>query len=305
MPDHSLAWIAFGMLVLATLALDIGVFQRKPRDLGLKEAVTWSVVWIGLALIFNIGIYFWHGGEKALQFCTGYLVELSLSLDNLFAFLLIFGYFKVPTPYRHKILSWGIFGAVSMRALFIVGGITLIGKFHWIIYVLGAFLVGSGIKTALNTSREIQPEQNLFLKVFRRFISAAPQYEGNHFFVKRRASPLFVVLLIMEGTDLVFALDSVPAVLAVTPDVFIVFTSNVFAILGLRSMFFALEGFVNRIRCTHYGFAAVLIFVGAKMLLAGVCHIPTWAFFLFIAGIFVISIIASALARPVSPTTRT
>ncbi len=301
MPDHPFVWIGFGAFVLVMLALDLGVFHRKSHEVGLKEALTWSAVWIGLALIFNAAIYYWDGGEKALQFFTGYVVELSLSVDNLFVFLLIFGWFKVPARYRHKVLFWGIVGALIMRAVFLAAGITLISRFHWIIYCFGALLIVSGIKMALQKDKEIHPEQNPVLKLFRRFMHVTAEYEGGRFFVRREgktlATPLFMVLLILESTDLVFAVDSVPAVLAISHDPFIVYTSNVFAILGLRSMFFALEGIMHRFHHLHYGLSAVLVFVGAKMLLAGFYKIPTWISLLFIVSILAISIIASLVSK--------
>ncbi|HEX2663310.1 MAG TPA: TerC family protein [Candidatus Acidoferrum sp.] len=301
MLDHLWAWIGFGAFVLGMLALDLGILNRKSREVSLKKALAWSAVWIGLALSFNTGIYFWHGGEKALQFLTAYLVELSLSVDNLFVFLLVFGYFKVPAEYRHKALFWGILGALLMRAVFIAAGITLIAKFHWIVYVFGILLVASGIKMTLQKDKEIHPERNPVLKLFRRFMDVTPNYEGDRFFVKQDgrilASPLFVVVLILESADLVFAVDSVPAVLAVTPDPFVVFTSNVFAILGLRSMFFALDGVMKRFAYLQYGLSAVLVFVGAKMLLAGTYIIPTWVSLLFIVTILSVSILASLSAK--------
>jgi len=294
-------WTGFSAFVLAMLALDLGIFHRTSREVSLKEALTWSAVWIGLALAFNAGIYCWQGGEKGLQFFTGYLVELSLSVDNLFVFLLVFGYFKVPAQYRHKALFWGIIGALVMRAVFIAAGITLIAKFHWVTYVFGALLVASGIKMTLQKDKEIRPERNPVLKVFRWFMEVTPEYDGGQFFVKQHgrvlASPLFVVLLILESTDLVFAVDSVPAVLAITPDPFIVFTSNVFAILGLRSMFFALEGVVKRFHYLHYGLSAVLVFVGVKMLLAGVYKMSTWISLLLIVSILFVSVISSLSSR--------
>ena len=301
MPDHLLAWIGFSAFVLAMLALDLGIFHRKSRALSLKEALTWSAVWIGLALAFNTGIYYRHGGEKALQFFTGYLVELSLSVDNLFVFLLVLGYFKVPAQYRHKVLFWGIIGALIMRAVFIATGITLIAKFHWIIYLFGALLVGSGIKMTLQRDKEIHPGRNPALKLFHRFMRVTPECDGGRFFVKQHgrilASPLFVVALILESTDLVFAVDSVPAVLAITPDPFIVFTSNVFAILGIRSMFFALEGVMKQFHYLHYGLSAVLVFVGTKMLLAGFYKIPTSVSLLLILSILFVSVITSLLSK--------
>lgn len=297
MPDHLWAWIGFCAFVLVMLALDLGIFHRKPREVSLKEALAWSAVWIGLALIFNTCIYYWHGGEKALQFLTGYLVELSLSIDNLFVFLLVFGYFKVPPEHRHKPLFWGILGALVMRAVFIAAGVTLIAKFHWIIYLFGVLLVASGIKMMWQRDKEVHPERNPVLRLLRRFMDVAPTYEGGRFFVKQDgrilASPLFVVLLILESTDLVFAVDSVPAVLAITPDPFVVFTSNAFAILGLRSMFFALEGVMRRFHYLHFGLAAVLVFVGAKMLLTGFYKTPTWVSLLVIVGLLSVSIVAS------------
>jgi len=301
MQEQMFAWLAFCTFVLLMLALDLGVFHKKSREVSLKEALIWSAVWMGLAFAFNAGIYYRHGGEKALQFLTGYLVELSLSVDNLFVFLLVFDYFKVPAQYRHKVLFWGILGALVMRAVFILAGVTLIAKFHWIIYLFGALLIFSGIKMALQRDKEIHPERNPVLRLFRRFMQVTPDYEGSQFFVNQGgttlASPLFVVLLILESTDLVFAVDSVPAVLAITPDPFIVFTANAFAVLGLRSMFFALEGIMKRFHYLHYGLSAVLVFVGAKMLLGGLYKIPTWVSLLCIVSTVSISIIASLLTE--------
>ncbi len=255
-------WIGFSIFVLAMLALDLGVFHRKSHTVGMKEALTWSAVWIALALLFNAGIWYWRGPDQGLTFLTGYVVELSLSVDNLFVFLLIFAYFKVPAEYQHKVLFWGILGALVMRAVFIGAGIALIQKFHWIIYVFGAILVVSGLKMAFEKDKEVHPEKNPVLKIFRRFMPVTGEYHGGDFFVKRgqlwAATPLFIVLLMLETTDLVFAVDSVPAVLAITTDPFIVYTSNVFAILGLRSMFFALAGIMKLFHYLHYGLAAVL-----------------------------------------------
>jgi tellurite resistance protein TerC len=299
MPANLWVWVAFVAFVLLMLAADLGLFHRKSQAVSLKEALIWSAVWIGLALAFNAGIYYWRGGEKAIQFFTGYVVELSLSVDNLFVFLLVFGYFSVPIPYRHKALFWGIIGALFMRALFIAAGVTLIAKFHWIIYVFGALLVFSGIKMMLQKEREIHPENNPLLRLFRRFMQVTPDYHEDRFFVQQHgktlATPLFVVVLVLESADLVFAVDSVPAVLAITPDPFIVFTSNVFAILGLRSLFFALEGIMERFHYLGYGLSAVLVFVGAKMLLAGVYKIPTWISLLCIVGVLGVSVAASLL----------
>ena len=292
-------WIGFSVFVLAMLALDLGVFHRKSHTVSMREALTWSGVWITLALLFNAGIWYWRGSTKGLEFLTGYVVELSLSVDNLFVFLLIFGYFKVPAQYQHKVLFWGILGALVMRAIFIGAGIALIQKFHWIIYVFGGILVISGLKMAFEKDKEVHPEKNPMLRLFRRFMPVTSEYHGGSFFVKQSrlwvATPLFIVLLMLETTDLVFAVDSVPAVLAITTDPFIVYTSNVFAILGLRSMFFALAGIMKLFHYLHYGLAAVLVFVGGKMLLAGFYKIPTLASLLVIIGLLAVAVVASLL----------
>ncbi len=300
-PDHPLVWLGFGIFIAAMLVLDLGVFHRKSRGVSLKEALIWSAVWVGLALLFNLSVYWWQGGEKALEFFTGYTVELSLSVDNLFVFLLLFAYFKVDAAYRHKILFWGIVGALVMRGLFIAAGISLLEKFHWVIYLFGALLVFSGLKMALEKDREIRPEKNPLLKLFRRLVPVTAEHEGGRFFVQSggqwQATSLFVVLLMVESSDVLFAVDSVPAVLAITDDPLIVYTSNVFAMLGLRSMFFALEGIMKRFHHLHYGLSAVLVFVGAKMLFAGYHVIPTWLSLAVIVGILLMSIIASMLSN--------
>ncbi len=299
MTEQLLIWIGFCVFVLAMLALDLGVFHRKSHTVGMKEALTWSGVWIALALLFNAGVWHWRGGEQGLEFLTGYVVELALSVDNLFVFLLIFGYFKVPAQYQHKVLFWGIIGALVMRAVFIGAGIALIQKFHWIIYVFGAVLVVSGLKMAFEKDKEVHPEKNPVLRLFRRFMPVTAEYHEGRFFVMkdkvRMATPLFIVLLMLETTDLVFAVDSVPAVLAITTDPFIVYTSNVFAILGLRSMFFALAGVMNLFRYLHYGLAAVLVFVGAKMLLAGWWKVPTLLSLVVILGLLTAAVVVSIL----------
>lgn len=283
------------------LALDLGIFHRKAHVVRLKEALGWSVVWICLALLFDLVIYFWLGPEKSLQFLAGYIIEKSLSVDNLFVFLLIFSYFSVPSIYQHKILFWGILGALIMRAIFIAAGITLIEKFHWMIYLFGGFLIITGIKMAVQKDKEIHPEANPVLRLFRRFVPVTDQYDNDHFFVlkegKRWATPLFVVLLLIETTDVIFAVDSIPAILAVTRDPFIVYTSNVFAILGLRALYFALAGIMQLFHYLHYGLSIILVFVGAKMLISDIYKVPIGVALLVIAGILVISVIASIL-RP-------
>lgn len=283
------------------LALDLGVFHRKAHVVRLKEALGWSVVWICLALLFNLLIYFWLGPETALQFLAGYIIEKSLSVDNLFVFLLIFSYFSVPSVYQHKILFWGILGALIMRAIFIAAGITLIEKFHWMIYLFGGFLIITGIKMAFQKDKELHPEANPVLRLFRRFVPVTDQYHNDHFFVlkegKRWATPLFVVLLLIETTDVIFAVDSIPAILAVTRDPFIVYTSNVFAILGLRALYFALAGIMQLFHYLHYGLSLILVFVGTKMLISDIYKVPIGIALAVIAGILIVSVVASIL-RP-------
>lgn len=299
MPHQILMWAIFGVLVLVLLALDLGVFHKKEHTIRIREALIWSAVWVGISLLFNLAIYFWQGSIPAMEFFTGYLLEKSLSVDNLFVFLLIFSYFKVDSIHQHKILFWGIIGALIMRAIFIAAGITLITKFHWVIYIFGALLVVTGIKMALEKDKEIHPEKNPILKIFRKFFPVTHELHGGKFFVKiegkRFFTPLFVVLLVVETTDVVFAVDSVPAVLAITLDPFIVYTSNVFAILGLRALYFALAGIMEIFHHLHYGLSAILVFVGAKMLLANHYKIPLWIALGTIAAILVVSIVASVI----------
>ena len=282
------------------LVLDLGVFHRRAHTIKFREALAWSVAWIALAGIFSIVIFFWHGRTPALEFVTGYVIELSLSVDNLFVFLLIFRFFQVPPLHQHKVLFWGILGALIMRGIFIAAGVGLIQKFHWIIYVFGAFLVYSGIKLFFQGEAEIHPEKNPVLRLFRRWVPVTKDYEGDKFFVRRPglyATPLFVVLLVVETTDLLFAVDSIPAILAITRDAFIIYTSNVFAILGLRSMYFALAGMMEMFRYLHYGLSLVLVFVGAKMLLSHYFEIPTHIALIAVAGVLAASVVAS-MAHP-------
>jgi tellurite resistance protein TerC len=280
------------------LVLDLGVFHRRTHVVKFREALLWSALWIALAAIFAVIVYFWHGRVPALEFVTGYVIELSLSVDNLFVFLLIFRYFQVPTVHQHKVLFWGILGALVMRAIFILAGVGLIRQFHWIIYVFGALLVYSGIKLFRQENAEIHPEKNPLLRLFRRWIPVTKDYEGAKFFVRRPglyATPLFIVLLVVETTDVLFAVDSIPAILAITLDAFIVYTSNVFAILGLRSMYFALAGMMELFHYLHYGLSLVLIFVGGKMLVSHYYQIPTELALGIVAGILIISVVASML----------
>ncbi len=280
------------------LVLDLGVFHRRTHTVKFREALIWSLVWIAMAAAFAVVIYFWHGRTPSLEFVTGYVIELSLSVDNLFVFLLIFRFFQVPPEHQHKVLFWGILGALIMRAAFIVAGVGLIQRFHWIVYVFGAFLVYSGIKLFSQENAEIHPEKNPVLRLFRKWVPVTKEYEGNKFFVRRPglyATPLLVVLVVVETTDLLFAVDSIPAILAITRDAFIVYTSNVFAIMGLRSMYFALAGMMEMFRYLHYGLSLVLIFVGAKMLLSHYYEIPTVVALGCVAGVLLVSVLASVV----------
>jgi len=276
-----LYWVLFNLFVLAMLALDLGVLDRRPHRVSFREALAWSGVWIALAATFAVLMFFWQGPSHALQFVTGYVVELSLSVDNLFLFLIIFRYFKVPEEHQHKVLSWGILGAMLMRGVFVVAGVGLIGRFTWITYAFGALLVYSGCKLLRQGKAEIHPEKNVVLRFFRQAFPVTKEYVGGQFFTRREAlyaTPLLVVLLAIETSDILFAVDSIPAVLAITRDAFIVYTSNVFAILGLRSMYFALAGMMQVLHYLHYGLSVVLIFIGLKMLASHYLTIPTeWA----------------------------
>jgi tellurite resistance protein TerC len=276
-----LFWIFFNLFILAMLALDLGVLNRRAHSIGFREALAWSGVWIGLALSFAVVVFFWRGHTSALEFVTGYVVELSLSTDNLFLFLVIFRYFKVPGEQQHRVLVWGILGSLVMRGVFVLTGVSLFRRFSWITYAFGALLVYSGIKLLLRRDSEIHPEKNPILRLFRRVVPVTHDYVDGKFFVRRRgiyATPLIVVLLMIETTDVILAVDSIPAVLAITLDAFIVYTSNVFAILGLRSMYFALAGLMDLFHYLHYGISVVLILVGTKMLASHYFEIPTvWA----------------------------
>ena len=297
MSPTSILWTIFTLVVIGMMALDLGVFHRRSREIKFKEALAWSAVWIGLALGFMTLIAVLRGRQPALEFLTGYVIEESLSVDNLFVFLLLFSFFRVPKQYQHDVLFWGILGAVVMRLIFIVAGVALINRFHWVIYIFGAVLVYSGIKMAFKQDENIRPESNPVLKLFRRFFPVTKDYHGKSFFVqldgRRLATPLFVVLLVVETTDLVFAVDSIPAVLAITRDPFIVYTSNIFAILGLRSLYFALAGVMNLFHHLHYGLSAILVFVGTKMILGHWYVIPTGIALAVVAGVLALSVVAS------------
>jgi tellurite resistance protein TerC len=292
-------WAGFLGFVLAMLALDLGVFHKKAHVVGFKEALIWSVVWISMAGLFNVAIYVWFGETKALEFTTGYVIEKALSVDNIFIFLIIFSYFAVPAAYQHRVLFWGIVGALIMRGIFIVLGAALLAKFHWIIYVFGGFLVLTGIKMLISDDSNRQPDQTPAYRFFKRFIPASSTYDGSKLFTRQNgallATPLFIVLLLVEFTDLIFAVDSIPAVFAVTQDPFIVFTSNIFAILGLRSLFFLLSGVMNKFSRLKTGLALVLVFVGIKMAIMDVYKIQTLHSLLAVAMLIAGAILASLL----------
>jgi tellurite resistance protein TerC len=277
--------------------LDLGVVHRRKHAIKFKEAMAWSAVWIGLALVFATLVAYQRGAGTALQFLTGYIIEESLSVDNLFVFLLVFSYFAVPARLQHGVLFWGVLGAMVLRAIFIVAGVALLDRFEAVIYIFGAILIFSGVKMALEREKKINPGQNPVLKLFRKLMPVTPEFEGSKFLVRRDgrtlATPLLLVLLVVETTDLVFAVDSIPAVLAITRDRFIVYTSNVFAVLGLRAMFFALKGAMDLFHHLHYGLSAILVFVGVKMLLGHFVEIPIGIALGVVASILTLSIIAS------------
>jgi len=298
-------WIAFNLFVLAMLAIDLGVFHRKAHAVSLREAAAWSAVWVALALLFNWGIYHYIGSRAGMEFLTGYLIEKSLSVDNIFVFVLIFAYFRVPAEYQHRVLFWGILGALVMRGAMIGAGAYLIARFHWIVYIFGAFLVVTAIRMATQDEHAVKPEANPVIRLIRRLMPVTDGYRGERFFVSealtpgqghaRAATPLFVVLVLVETTDLIFAVDSIPAIFAVTQDAFLVYTSNVFAILGLRALYFLLAGVVTKFHYLKLGLAVVLFFVGAKMLLVDIYKIPIGLSLGVIATVLAGSIAASLL----------
>lgn len=295
-------WAGFVAFVLAMLALDLGVFHKKDHEISVREALAWTGVWIALSLLFNAGLYFWFGPERALEFLSGYVIEKALSVDNIFVFIVVFSVFAVPSKLQHRVLLWGILSALVLRAVFVVLGAALLSRFHWLGYVFGGFLVVTGIKLLLQREADVDPRKNPLLRLFRRAVPSVEQFHEGRFTIvqagKRYTTPLLLVLVAIEGTDIVFAMDSIPAIFAVTRDPFIVFTSNIFAILGLRALYFALAGMMDKFHYLKYGLALVLMFVGAKMLLAGMYKIPIWASLAVIAALLAGSIIASLLRRP-------
>ena len=309
MPSNWIFWVLFNLFVLAMLALDLGVFHRTRHVIKFREAIGWTIVWVSLAGIFALFLFFFghtlvgHLGrpnsELTLEFITGYVIEESLSVDNLFVFLLIFRYFQVPRHYQHSVLFWGVIGALILRAIFILAGVQLLNRFEWIIYLFGAILIYSGFKLLLQRDQKIEPEKNIVLRAFRRLFAVTKTYEDDKFFVRRGgiryATPLAVVLLVIETTDLLFAVDSIPAVLAVTREPFIVYTSNVFAILGLRSLYFALAGMMETFHLLHYGLSLILMFIGVKMIVSHYWKIPIGVALGVVAGVLLLSIAGSLL----------
>lgn len=302
-------WIGFNLVILALLALDLGVFHRSSHRVGTREALIWTGVWVTLGLLFSVAVFYWRGSETALEYLTGYLIEKSLSVDNIFVFLLIFSHFRTPAAYQHKVLFWGIIGALLMRFAMILVGAALLERFHWLIYLFGAFLVAAGLRMALAPTHAVDLEANWLVRMLRKRMRITAGYEGDRFIVERDgvrwATPLLVVLLVVEGADLVFALDSIPAIFAITKDPFIVYSSNVFAILGLRSLFFALAGVMDRFHLLKKGLALVLGFVGVKMLISDFYKIPIVLSLGVIALILTAAVVLSLLfpkqAAPVAP----
>ena len=292
-------WVIFNAFVLVMLALDLGVFHKKLHVVSVKEALIWSGIWIFLALCFNGFIYFMFGETKALEFFTGYVIEKALSVDNIFVFVLIFTYFHIPAIYQHKVLFWGIIGALIMRVIFIFAGVALLEKFHWTIYIFGAFLIFTGIKMLFDKDKKIEPDKNPVIKFFKKIIPTTNELHGDKFFIKQNqknyATPLFIVLIMIEITDLIFAVDSIPAILAVTQDHFIVYTSNVFAILGLRSLYFALANIIDRFKYLAVGLALILVFVGTKMVIIDFYKIPINLSLLVIFLVLFTSVIVSMI----------
>lgn len=301
MSESTILWGSFSLFVLGMLALDLGVFHRNSHAVSVKEALTWTAVWIALSMLFNLFVYFYFGKEKALEFFTAYLVEKSLSIDNIFVMIMIFSYFRVPDSYQHKVLFWGILGALVMRVIFIFAGIELIHKFHWLIYIFGAFLIFTGVRMIVGDDKPVNLEQNPLVKLVRRVLPVTSSFEGDKFFVskdeKTWATPLFVVVVLIEGTDLIFAVDSIPAIIAISDDPFIVYTSNVFAILGLRSLYFALAGIEKYFTYLKYGLATILVFVGVKMCIVDFYKMPVEISLIVISFLLAISMIASVVAR--------
>jgi tellurite resistance protein TerC len=290
-------WAGFIGFVFLLLAVDLGVFHKKSHTVSFKESIIWSAVWIALAMVFSLVILQWRGEADFMLFITGYVIEKSLSVDNLFVFLLIFSYFKTPNQYQHKILFYGILGALIMRAIFIGAGIAIIQQFSWVIYIFGGFLIFTGLKMLKPNEEEADLENNFVLKLTKKIIPSTEKMDSNHFFTKVNgkwlATPLFITLIFVEFSDVVFAIDSIPAIIGITTDPFLVFTSNVFAILGLRSLYFALKGFSDMFHYLKYGLAVILVFIGTKMCISHFYHVPVWVTMMVIFGVLIISMVVS------------
>ena len=301
-----LVWVAFNAFVLAMLALDLCVFHRHAHEVRTKEAAVWSAIWIALALMFNVGLYQVAGEEAALMFLAGYLVEKALSVDNIFVFVLIFSYFRIPPRYQHRVLFWGILGALVTRGTMIAAGAYLVHQFNWLLYVFGAFLVATGLRMATHEERDLTPESNIVIRLVTRFAPVTTSYDGQRFFarmptagggVRRAATPLLLALVMVETTDIIFAVDSIPAIFAITTDPFIVYASNVFAILGLRALYFLLARVIHQFHHLKLGLSAVLVFVGVKMLIADLYHVPI-AVSLAVIAVILAGSVAASLLRP-------
>jgi len=296
-------WVGFTLFILLMLALDLGLLQRRPHVISMREALAWFGVWVGLAMLFNIGVFLFHdrGPEAGLEFFTGFLIEKSLSVDNVFVFILIFNYFRVPAAYQHKVLFWGIVGAILLRVVFILGGMALMARFHWATYLFGGLLLITGIGLMRKKERKYDPEKNWVIRSFRRLFPVTPRFEENRFFIRKEgalyATPLFLVLLAIESSDIVFAADSIPAIFAITPDPFIIYTSNIFAMLGLRALYFAVSGFMQMFHFLHYGLASIIIILGMKMLLSDFFKLPIEISLALIVFIVMTCVIISLL-RP-------
>ena len=299
MGDTTILWAAFNVFVLGMLALDLGVFHKRSEEISVRNALVWTGVWITLAMAFNLFVYLYFGQEEAIKFFTGYIIEKSLSVDNIFVIIMIFSYFHVPPSYQHKVLFWGILGALVMRVIFIFAGIELIHRFHWLIYIFGGFLIVTGLRMLFGAETKIEPEKNPIVRLVRRIFAVTSSFQGDNFFVRIKgrlwATPLLLVVILIESTDLIFAVDSIPAILAISDDPFIVYTSNVFAILGLRSLYFALSGIEKYFHYLKYGLSAILVFVGAKMCLTDHYKITIETSLTVIVFIVALAIVASMI----------
>lgn len=299
--ENTIWWILFNVFIVGMLMLDLGVFHKKDHAISFKESIGWVVFWIVLAILFNVLLYYWKGPELAFQFTTGYVIEWSLSVDNLFVFIIIFKFFRVPAKYQHRVLFWGIIGALVLRAAFIITGIALFNTFHWMIYVFGAVLIVTALRLLFNKEEQNDLSKNIIVRACKRMFPVTEEYHGHDFFTRKDnrlfATPLFLVLMVIEFTDLVFAIDSVPAMLAISTNTFIVYTSNVFAILGLRSMYFALSGLVVIFRYLKYGISIILLFIGIKMLVSAYYEISTEVTLIVVLSILALSILISLVIK--------